>query len=162
MTRTSPSSASRLRSKANHSRSSHLPASLNAGGLWDNAGEPVGTGSPGEAHTRAGARLYGYGDSSLRGGATRLSPQSSVAAVDIQATDGWSHAFESATPGVPGDSGSAWLDLRGRAVADGLLSRDIGSSSAARDCGTEICPSSRFARSDDLGWRTMPAEPASP
>jgi hypothetical protein len=68
------------------------------------------------AGTYSGERLYGYGNSSLRGGARQLSPQTGVAEPDREAADGWSHDLESPTPGVPGDSGSAWLDSRGRAV----------------------------------------------
>ena len=75
-----------------------------------------GPNGPNTKGVYAGERLYGYGNSSLRGGLTQLSPQSGVAEGDNQASDGWSHDFESPTPGVPGDSGSAWLDSRGRAV----------------------------------------------
>jgi hypothetical protein len=64
----------------------------------------------------ADERIYGYGNSSLRGGDTQLSPQTGWADGDERAAQGWSHQYHSPKPGLPGDSGSAFLDARGRAV----------------------------------------------
>jgi hypothetical protein len=64
----------------------------------------------------AGERIHGFGNSSLRGGDTQLSPQTGAADADPSAAHGWSHSYHSPKPGVPGDSGSAFLDARGRAV----------------------------------------------
>jgi hypothetical protein len=103
-------------------------------------------GGPSRLTTRgvyAGERLYGYGNSSLRGGDTQLSPQSGVAEADDPATDGWSHDFESPTPGVPGDSGSAWLDSRGRAV--GTLST-LGLSIPIVNATGDIARELRYAQ----------------
>lgn len=68
----------------------------------------------------AGDTLLSYGNSSLRAGDSQLSPQTYTAAGDDSTTDGWSHAVESPTPGIPGDSGSAYLDAHGQAT--GVLS----------------------------------------
>ena len=64
--------------------------------------------------TAAGEKLYSYGSSSLRLGLTATSPKRGVA---VGTTDaGWNHQIYTASPGIPGDSGSAVLDQRGRAL----------------------------------------------
>jgi len=77
-------------------------------------GGPTGIG--GDSAT--GDRVYSYGNSSLRGGATLLSPKRGL----VVQTDGggWSRAVYTLTPGIPGDSGSAFLDADGGAI--GVLS----------------------------------------
>ncbi|MBZ5734174.1 hypothetical protein K8Z61_06665 [Nocardioides sp. TRM66260-LWL] len=64
----------------------------------------------------AGDQLYSYGNSSLRGGAAPFSPKYGVALGDDAADGGWSHGLYSLTPGIPGDSGSGFLDAKGRAI----------------------------------------------
>jgi hypothetical protein len=76
-------------------------------------GGPVGINTTG---TTAGDKVYSYGNSSIRAGLTELSPQSGVSHGDAPAVGGWSHALTSPTPGIPGDSGSAYLDRDGRAL----------------------------------------------
>ncbi len=78
-------------------------------------GGPTGINTAG---TQAGDKLYTYGNSSLRAGASPLSPHVGVSLGDEG--NGWSHALYSATPGIPGDSGSAFVDANGKAV--GVLS----------------------------------------
>lgn len=65
----------------------------------------------------AGDRTYGYGDSSLRGGVTALSPHigTVLASTDPQ-TGGWAHTVTTVRPGVPGDSGAGYVDAQGRAL----------------------------------------------
>jgi hypothetical protein len=62
--------------------------------------------------------VYSYGNSELRGGLTQLSPKLGVSMGD--AGNGWEHYVNTVTPGIPGDSGSAFLDASGRAL--GILS----------------------------------------
>ncbi len=78
-------------------------------------GGPVALATTG---TSAGQRLYSYGNSSLRQGITLLSPKTGVSLGD--AGNGWSHNVFTVSPGIPGDSGSAFLDANGRAL--GILS----------------------------------------
>ena len=78
-------------------------------------GGPVGVNTAG---TAVGDKLYTYGNSSLRGGVSVLSPHVGVSVGDD--ADGWTHALYSLGPGIPGDSGSAFLDADGNAV--GVLS----------------------------------------
>jgi hypothetical protein len=60
-----------------------------------------------------GAAVFSYGNSSLRGGATELSPKRGLSVEDHPS--GWSHEVYTATPGIPGDSGSGFLDADGKA-----------------------------------------------
>ncbi|KQZ76226.1 hypothetical protein ASD66_01085 [Nocardioides sp. Root151] len=76
-------------------------------------GGPVGINTTG---TATGDKVYSYGNSSLRGGITLLSPKTGISLGDDAADGGWSHPLYTLTPGVPGDSGSAFLDAQGKAV----------------------------------------------
>lgn len=80
-------------------------------------GGPTGLDTDG---TAAGDRVYTYGSSSLRFGLTALSPHTGVSLGDDPADAGWSHPLYTVTPGVPGDSGSAFLSADGTAI--GVLS----------------------------------------
>jgi hypothetical protein len=68
--------------------------------------------------TTLGESVYSYGNSSLRLGLSPLSPKQGVSLGD--AGNGWSHNVYTATPGIPGDSGSAFLNSSGAAL--GVLS----------------------------------------
>jgi hypothetical protein len=71
-----------------------------------------------EAPTTTGAPVYTYGNSSLRGGVSTLSPKQGN--VVSEEGNGWSRTVYTATPGIPGDSGSGFLDAQGNAI--GVLS----------------------------------------
>jgi hypothetical protein len=64
--------------------------------------------------TRFGEPVVSYGNSSLRLGVSALSPKRGSSLGDTGG--GWSHTVYTATPGIPGDSGSAVLDGRGNAI----------------------------------------------
>jgi hypothetical protein len=59
-------------------------------------------------------RVYSYGNSSLRLGLDLLKPKTGSSLG--QGAGGWTHTVYTATPGIPGDSGSAFLDSQGRAL----------------------------------------------
>jgi hypothetical protein len=80
-----------------------------------NFGGPVGLNTSG---TAAGDKVYSYGNSSLRQGITLLSPKEGFSLGDD--ANGWTHTVYTLTPGIPGDSGSAFLDAHGNAL--GVLS----------------------------------------
>jgi len=65
-----------------------------------------------------GEEVYSYGNSSLRSGLTQLSPKQGVSLGTTAA--GWTHPVYTRTPGIPGDSGSAFVDGTGQAL--GVLS----------------------------------------
>lgn len=70
------------------------------------------TGSP------VNQKVYSYGNSPLRLGLALLSPKIGFSQGDRGG--GWSHTALVLTPGIPGDSGSAFLDRTGKAL--GVLS----------------------------------------
>ena len=80
-------------------------------------GGPTGIDTDG---TAAGDRVYTFGNSSLRAGITQLSPHTGISLGDAAADGGWSHPLYTVTPGVPGDSGSAFVSADGKAI--GVLS----------------------------------------
>jgi hypothetical protein len=80
-------------------------------------GGPTGIDTDG---TAAGDRVYTYGNSSLRAGLAPLSPHTGISLGDDAADGGWSHPLYTVTPGVPGDSGSAFVSADGKAI--GVLS----------------------------------------
>jgi hypothetical protein len=65
-----------------------------------------------------GEKVLSYGNSSLRLGIRELSPKEGLK-VGTEG-NGWSHQVYTVTPGIPGDSGSAFIDRDGRAF--GVLS----------------------------------------
>jgi Trypsin-like peptidase domain len=96
-------------------------------------GGPTGVGT-----AATGENVYTYGNSSLRGGVTTLSPkQGKVIGVN---GNGWSYDVYTATPGIPGDSGSAFLNASGQAL--GVLSTvqlaPLAGSNGVGDVGREL------------------------
>ena len=85
-----------------------------------------------------GSTVYSYGNSSLRFGITQLSPKQGV----VVATEGngWSSTVYTVTPGIPGDSGSAFLNSSGQAM--GVLSTlqilPTAGSNGVGDLGNEL------------------------
>jgi hypothetical protein len=77
-------------------------------------GGPTGVGSVGGL----GSTVYSYGNSSLRGGVTKFSPKQGV--IVANEGNGWSHNAYTLTPGIPGDSGSGFMNDSGQAI--GVLS----------------------------------------
>lgn len=73
-------------------------------------GGPTGVGAAGGL----GSTVYSYGNSSLRGGVTLLSPKQGIV-VQSQG-NGWSHNVVTLTPGIPGDSGSGFMNKSGQAI----------------------------------------------
>lgn len=63
-------------------------------------------------------KVVSYGNSSLRGGIRELSPKEGVSLG--AAAGGWTHDVYTLTPGIPGDSGSGFMDRAGKAF--GVLS----------------------------------------
>ena len=74
-------------------------------------GGPVGLNKGG---TDSGDQVYTFGNSSLRAGVTELSPKIGTSLGDD--AGGWTHPVYTVSPGVPGDSGSGFLDAQGRAL----------------------------------------------
>jgi hypothetical protein len=78
-------------------------------------GGPTGLGP---SSAMLGDTVYSYGNSSLRGGVTKLSPKQGI--VVQSEGNGWSRTVYTARPGIPGDSGSGFMSGSGAAI--GVLS----------------------------------------
>jgi Trypsin-like peptidase domain len=96
-------------------------------------GGPTGVGG-----ASAGETVYSYGNSELRGGVTKLSPKQGVV-VQVEG-NGWSRTVYTVTPGIPGDSGSGFLNATGQAI--GVLSTlqilPTAGSNGVGDLGREL------------------------
>jgi hypothetical protein len=92
--------------------------------------------------------VYSYGNSSLRQGVTLLSPKRGKV---VEVTPGgWSYSLYTLTPGIPGDSGSAFLNADGQAL--GVLSTvaiaPLPLSNGVGDIGKEIAYAKSHGFSD--------------
>jgi hypothetical protein len=102
-------------------------------------GGPVGLDVDG---TLVGEEVYSFGGSSLRAGAAVLAPKQGSG---LGTTGGgWGHLVYALTPGVPGDSGSAFLDSDGKAV--GTLSTLTLAPLAASNGVSDMRRQLRFAQ----------------
>lgn len=95
----------------------------------------------------AGAAVYSYGNSLLRGGVEQLSPKRG-ASVGSSA-HGWTQSVYTVTPGIPGDSGSGFLNKSGQAV--GVLSTvelaPLAGSNGLGNLGKEVAYARRHGMS---------------
>jgi hypothetical protein len=98
-------------------------------------GGPTGINTTG---TAAADQVFSYGNSELRGGVTQLSPKTGISLGDGGA--GWTHSVYTVSPGIPGDSGSAFLDAQGRAlgVLSTLAIAPIAGSNGVGDISREL------------------------
>jgi hypothetical protein len=82
-----------------------------------------------------GEQIYTYGNSILRLGVSALSPKTGVSLGDQEGTGGWSQQVYTVSPGIPGDSGSAYMNASGAAL--GVLSTvELAPTPAANGVGT--------------------------
>jgi hypothetical protein len=98
-----------------------------------------------------GDTVYSYGNSSLRGGVTKLSPKQGVV---IQGQgNGWSRIVYTATPGVPGDSGSGFMSGTGQAIGtlSTLQALPFPGSNGVADLAHEL----DYARSHGFGGLSL-------
>jgi hypothetical protein len=97
-------------------------------------GGPTGVGTVGGL----GSTVYSYGNSELRGGVAKLSPKQGI--VVQNEGGGWSHIVTTLTPGIPGDSGSGFLNGSGEAI--GVLSTlqiaPLAGTNGVGDLGKEL------------------------
>jgi hypothetical protein len=97
-------------------------------------GGPTGLGTVGAL----GSTVYSYGNSELRGGVTKLSPKQGI--VIQNEGNGWSHIVSTLTPGIPGDSGSGFMNGSGEAI--GVLSTlqiaPLAGTNGVGDLGKEL------------------------
>jgi len=97
-------------------------------------GGPTGVGTVGDL----GSTVFSYGNSELRLGITKLSPKQGTV---IQSEgNGWSHIVITLTPGVPGDSGSGFMNESGQAfgVLSTLQIAPLAGTNGVGDLGKEL------------------------
>lgn len=97
-------------------------------------GGPTGVG----AASGLGSTVYSYGNSSLRAGVAQLSPKQGV--LIQNEGNGLSHVVATVTPGVPGDSGSGFLNASGGAfgVLSTLQLAPLPATNGVGDLGQEL------------------------
>ena len=108
-------------------------------------------------------KVYSYGNSSLRQGISQLSPKEGYSLGDEGG--GWTHTVYTLTPGIPGDSGSAFLSKDGAAL--GTLSTvaiaPITGSNGVGDLAKELAymKANSSLSSVELALGTEPFAPGS-
>jgi hypothetical protein len=111
-------------------------------------GGPVGLRT---APTAFGDTVVSYGNSSLRFGLSDLSPKYGRSL----GTDsgGWNHTVYTATPGIPGDSGSGFMDDSGHAF--GVLSTVAIAPLAASNGVGDLAHELAYAQSHGFGGLSL-------
>ena len=91
-----------------------------------------------DATTDAFEAVFSYGNSGLRLGTTALSPKEGYSLGEQDG--GWTHPVYTVTPGIPGDSGSAFLDADGAAlgVLSTLSAAPLPASNYVSDVGRAV------------------------
>jgi len=107
-------------------------------------GGPTGVDTDG---AQPGEVVRSYGNSELRGGVTLLSPK--IGTVATSRGNGWSHDVLTATPGIPGDSGSAFLSPDGSAL--GVLSTLQFAPLPASNGVSDLAKMLDYARAHGMG-----------
>jgi hypothetical protein len=104
-------------------------------------GGPVALNTDG---TAAGEDVYSYGNSSLRGGVEALSPKQGTSLGTTG--DGWTHPVYTVSPGIPGDSGSAFLDSEGNALGtlSTLAIAPLAGSNGVSDLAHELAYAQQY------------------
>jgi hypothetical protein len=113
--------------------------------------------APGVSAT--GEQVFSYGNSILRLGVSALSPKTGVSLGDQEETGGWSQQLYTVSPGIPGDSGSGFMDASGDAL--GVLSTvEFAPLPAANGVGT-LAKQLAYANSaTGLGLKVAPGTTA--
>ncbi|MGI9016351.1 MAG: serine protease [Euzebya sp.] len=120
-------------------------------------GGPVGINTIG---TSTGEFVHSYGNSSLRFGLSPLSPKLGISLGTTG--NGWTHPHYAVTPGIPGDSGSAFLDDSGNAL--GVLSTLVIAPTPASNNASDVNRALNYMLSNggpqvDLALGTEPFTP---
>jgi hypothetical protein len=121
-------------------------------------GGPTGVNTAG---TAPGDRVYSFGNSGIRAGIEELSPKTGVS---LGADGGgWTHPVYTVTPGVPGDSGSAFIDAEGKALGtlSTLALAPLPASNGVGDLGRELAYAQQHGTISGLAL-ALGTEPFSP
>jgi hypothetical protein len=115
-----------------------------------------------------GEQIYTYGNSILRLGVSVLSPKTGVSLGDQEGTQGWSQSVYTVSPGIPGDSGSAYMNAAGNALGVlstvefaplpasngvGTLAKELAYANSATGLGVEVAKGT-------TAFKAVPVPPA--
>jgi hypothetical protein len=102
-----------------------------------------------------GERVFTYGNSILRGGVSVLRPKTGLSLGEGEESAGWSSQVYTVTPGIPGDSGSAYMNATGNALGVlstvefapvpasngvGTLAKELAYANTATGLGLSVAP----------------------
>jgi hypothetical protein len=102
-----------------------------------------------------GERVFTYGNSILRGGVSVLSPKTGASLGEGEESAGWSSQVYTVSPGIPGDSGSAYMNGTGDALGVlstvelapvpasngvGTLAKELAYANSATGLGISVAP----------------------
>jgi hypothetical protein len=102
-----------------------------------------------------GERVFTYGNSILRGGVSVLSPKTGASLGEGEESSGWSSQVYTVSPGIPGDSGSAYMNSTGDALGVlstvelapvpasngvGTLAKELAYANTATGLGISVAP----------------------
>jgi hypothetical protein len=104
-------------------------------------GGPQGVGT-----SASGEDVYTYGNSGLRGGVTLLSPKRGTTVE--RDPSGWTYTVYTVTPGIPGDSGSGFLNADGAAM--GVVSTIALAPLPASNGVTDLGLAMEYARANGV------------
>jgi hypothetical protein len=100
-------------------------------------------------------RVFSYGNSILRGGVSVLRPKTGLSLGEGEESAGWSSQVYTVTPGIPGDSGSAYMNASGNALGVlstvefapmpasngvGTLAKELAFANTATGLGIKVAP----------------------
>jgi hypothetical protein len=120
------------------------------------------------AVSKTGDRVFSYGNSILRAGVSALSPKTGVSLGEAEGSGGWSQQLYTLTPGIPGDSGSGFMDASGNALGVlstvelaptpasngvGTLAKELAYANAATGLGLSVAPGT-------TAFNSVPVPPA--
>jgi hypothetical protein len=110
--------------------------------------------------TAQGDKVLSYGNSSLRLGITQLSPKEGLS---LGASGGgWTHEVYTVTPGIPGDSGSGFLNASGGAIGT-LSTVQLAPLAAANGVGDLAKEIAYMHANSSIGANVVPGtEPFNP
>ena len=118
--------------------------------------------------SKSGEQVYSYGNSILRLGISALSPKTGVSLGEAEESAGWSQELYTVTPGVPGDSGSAFMNASGAALGVlstvelapvpasngvGTLAKELAYANSATGLGLEVAKGT-------TAFKSVPVPPA--
>jgi len=102
-----------------------------------------------------GEQIFTYGNSVLRLGVSALSPKTGVSLGDQEESGGWSQQLYTVSPGIPGDSGSGFMNASGNALGVlstveaaplpasngvGTLAKELAYANQATGLGIQVAP----------------------